>query len=280
LCLFIFETPKSQKPIDVLQRNGYFLRGEKNLLDGDVFSVALFLSLVECFMWAYLDRKLPRREMGKILGKAEGNVQDCEHAVCAWINAVVSKHAQLPVLNVIGQQFFGLPYLRLVLFHFTLEDRLLNTSDTSTKNMEIGFAVAKSLKIPLPFDESKIIQPPLAILCFWCKAIVILSALPPAKRRSPLSDQTVARRLSGLCELRRAVNDAKKRCQVLAAELSSKGDEAQRSRSVMRLLKMRVSDSSTKNDTESEHVNLEQAKNRIKWDPAVLALAKKAHERE
>jgi hypothetical protein len=280
LCSFIFDVPRKCNAISVLQSHGYFVRGDRTLFSCRTFSVESYLSLVECLMWAYLDRKIPRSSMIKVLGKSSGSLPDSEHCICAWINTVVSKHAHLPAVNVISQQFFGQPYLRVILFHFTLKDVFMNISDTSENNMSIGFSGAKELDIPLPFDETQLFQPPLSILCFWCKAIEVLSCLPVAKPQLVLSDEAVARRLTGVREMRRVVGEAKKRCQELVTEVSIKCEEARRCRSVMRRVgKVLASDSNKRIEEDTDCVEGSESR-RVRWDRSVMILAKKAYDRK
>jgi hypothetical protein len=205
VCIFIFGSSRSENPVDVLHRQGYFLRGSRDVFTqrGDAVE---FLGIVECLMWAYLDRKLPHKEMGRILGRKHlQHTQEAEAVLCRWVNAVVAKHSQLPQLNVIGQQFMGQPYFRIVLFHFTMNDALMSTTDSPKNNAAIAFEASQKLDIPLPFDCSQIAQPPLAILCFLTHAIALLSKLPAVKKRAPVTDSVVARRISGLKELRSEV---------------------------------------------------------------------------
>jgi hypothetical protein len=88
--------------------------------------------------------------MLKVLGQLDGGPsQDAETVLCRWVNAVVAKHAQLTPLSVIGQQFFGSPYFRIVLFHFTMGDGLLNV-----KGAPRGNAASARPIVDVAFDTS------------------------------------------------------------------------------------------------------------------------------
>jgi hypothetical protein len=274
LCLFLFESGRSEHPIDVLQRNGYFLRGSRTVLDpGSEFCLPSYLAITECLMWAYIDRKIPHSEMLKVLGRSDGlGSQDAEALLCRWINAIVSKYAQLAPLSVIGQQFFGLPYFRIVLFHFTMEDELLNPKDTTQNNATAIFDASRKLDIPLPFDETQVIQPPLAILCFLCYAIVLLAKLPTVKKRAPVSDAVVARRISGLRELRTEVSQLQHRCKLLNSEVAIIAQSVNDPRPQSMLLR----DRPRTGPPLPSSVSLDgRRRAHVRWAPEVLDLAKR-----
>jgi hypothetical protein len=256
--------------VEVLQRNGYFLIGSRAVLDPEAeFCLAHYLAITECLMWAYIDRKTPHREMLKILGRSDSSqVTDAEALLCRWINAIVAKHTQLAPLNVIGQQFFGQPYFRIVLFHFTMDDGLLNAKDTSQNNATATFEAARKLDMPLPFDESQITQPPLNILCFLCYAIVLLSKLPTVRKRPPVSDAVVARRISGLRELRTEVTQLQKRCRVLNQEVATIAETVNQSRPQSMLIRARPREG-------GDFHGPGRGPPRVTWAPEVLDLAKR-----
>jgi hypothetical protein len=189
----------------------------------------------------------------------------------------VAKHAQLPPLNVIGQQFFAQPYFRIVLFHFTMDDSLMNTRDTGQNNATISFDGARRLDIPLPFDESQTTQPPLCIQCFLCSAIVLLSKLPTVRKRAPVSDAVVARRITGLRELRTEVTQLQKRCKVLNNEvttISQTMNSQVRPQSTMQRARWGAAPLRSP-PRRMEPPDARGALPRVNWAPEVLELAKR-----
>ena len=173
-------------------------------------------------MWAYLDRHLPQNEMLFALGNLRSSfAHDSEACICKWINAIVSKHSRLPQLNVIGKHFFGLPYFRIILYHFTKIDKLMNNIDTNTNNAKISFDFCNKNQIVLPFDVNKVEQPPLCTLCFFCNAIKVLIKLKIDQKSSPvITDSVVVKKLNGIHKLRNEVNQLTIRCNKLSDEVN------------------------------------------------------------
>lgn len=226
VAFFVFGIQDSNKldnanPVDILHKNGYFIRYPRNLFELE-FSIQNYLSVTECLMWAYLDRHFPMNEMSPILGKSRYTaVQDSEASICRWISAIVAKHSRLPPLNVIGKQFFGLPYFRIILYHFTMNETLLNIADSKNNNARISFDFCLNYHISLPFNVNEVEQPPLCILCFLCNAIKILVKIKVVRKRPPvITDSIVVRKLNGIQQLRTEVNQLTIRCSKLSDEVN------------------------------------------------------------
>ncbi|OHS97828.1 hypothetical protein TRFO_09257 [Tritrichomonas foetus] len=269
---YIFNCQDIQNPIEILQRHGYCMRCDINIFKLE-HSVHNFLSITECLMWAYLDRHLPHREMSKIIGKARLSC-DSEAILCQWISAIVSKHSHLPPINVIGKQFFSQPYFRIVLFHFTLDDNLMNISDTPHNNAQICYQFCQNHNLMLPFNLAEIEQPPLCILCFLCYVIVHIVKLPVQNRRIHVSDSIVMKKMTGICKLKKEITQINKRCNKLNNEVNmySKIIKSRPQSVIMKERPKRIptvlSEIPPKPTARSEN------NPRIRWDPKVVEYMK------
>lgn len=278
IAVFIFgikNLSSNTNAIDILHQNGYFIRYPRNLFELE-FSIQNYLSITECLMWAYLDHHLPIKEMSNILGNISYNLaHESESTVCKWINAIVSKHSHLPPINVIRKQFFGLPYFRIILYHFTLNDELMSTNDSKINNAKIAFDFCKKNNIIMPFDENKIDHPPLCILCFLYNAIKMLSKIKIVKKRPPvITDSIVAQKLNGIQQLRTEVNQLTIRCNKLSDEVNlfSKMVKSRPRSVITKSRPIRVSSVLKKgNPIKKPAPHTEQAP-RVTWDPNVIKL--------
>lgn len=184
LCNAIFGSDISANAVEVLQKNGYFMNGSPSLMkeiSGKVDPVKV-KQLLECIMWAYLDRKVPKDAIEKIIGKTKTQAcSDAESILCMWINTVIKKHAKLPVLTTLTQHFFGKNYFRAVLYHFLHEESLLRFSEDPKQNAVIGLQRATELGIQTPFRPDDYIQHPLVVMCYLFRCAAFLSSVQPPK---------------------------------------------------------------------------------------------------
>lgn len=280
IALFIFGIQNSNEminanAIDILHQNGYFIRYTSNLFELG-FSIQNYLSITECLMWAFLDHHLPINEMSIVLGKLKSNlIHESETSICRWINTIVSKHSNLPSLNVIGKQFFGMPYFRIILYHFTRNDILMSTTDSKINNAKISFDFCNSNNIIMPFDLEKIEQPPLCILCFLCNVIKILDKIKFVKKNSfVITDSLVAQKLNGIQQLRTEVNQITKRCNKLSDEVNffSQLVKSRPHSSITKSRRVRISSNLLKKRETAKPALHSEPAPRVSWDPNVIKL--------
>lgn len=282
LCKYIFSVQNINQIIEFLQKQGYFLRGNRYLFQTPSSSAYNYLSLIECIMWAYIDKKMPIRDMQRVIGRTKQIPDDPEALLCLWINTIVVKHVHLSNLNVIGQQFFALPHFKIILYNYTHDKILLNTNETPKNNMEKTFECLRIMKIPLPFDENQINQPVLCILCFLVNAIVALSQLPRNSHKEKIIYSSLfAQRISGIKHMREEVKEIENRVHSLNDEVSLISKQIQsKSRPASQILRKRAPKLIPQNLTEQNLKRTQKVGERIKWDPQVIEAARLAKQRQ
>ena len=218
---YIFNT-KTKDPIETLQQNGYFLRGDKQILNKTYFDESAIIHLIECFMWANLDRKMPRHLIAKKIGRIKVlTCTDPEQTLCVWINHCVQPYAKkLPPLSTISQHFIGLPHFRALLYYYTKDETLLRFADSAT-NAQIALKTCVKLGITPPFDQFNYKQSPLVIMCFLMDAISVLDKVKPIPPPRPISKLDIQRLNYNIISTRKEVESIKKRVILLTNDVAT-----------------------------------------------------------
>lgn len=218
LCGALFNSDDKDNAIEVLQRNGYFLNGNPGLLKDleSKFDAGKARQFYECLMWSYLDRRVPRDALTKVIGEARTRAcSDPEAALCMWINTCTRRHAKLAPITAITQHFFGRPHFRAVLYKFVRESSLLDFSQDPVVNAEVGLARAAALGLQAPFSAAKYRQQPLIIMCFLFRCVAVLADVEPPKPPAVIKGTDMTSMLVNIEQAKRDVAAANKRVSVL-----------------------------------------------------------------
>jgi hypothetical protein len=178
----LFGSDLDASPVDTLKTNGYYLQGRPSFLKDmeNKLDMRKLRQFLECIMWAFLDRRVPRDALKALIGQTKATCcNDAESALCVWINTIVKPHLPLPPISSITRHFFGLPHFRVLLFNFVRDKTLLDVSSDPKVNARIGLSRAAKLGLQAPFRTTDYMQSPLIIMCFLCKCVVGLSRVQP-----------------------------------------------------------------------------------------------------
>jgi hypothetical protein len=173
-------------------------------------------------MWVYLDHRRPVKALSAVIGRTKVRAaSDAESLLCAWVNAVVSRHLALPLLSAVSRHFLGFPHFRVVLFNFVRDRELLNVSANHAVNARVGLAKAAELSLRPPFPPEEYEQSPLVIMCYLYSCIAGLADVKPPPPPRPISREDI-RVMIG------SVEDAKKELAAVSAKVATLGDSVAR----------------------------------------------------
>ena len=211
---------KTKDPIDSLQKKGYYLRGDKKILNSHVFNEREIGHLIECFMWAFLDNKIPRNLIQKKIGRVKVvTCSDPEQILCCWINSCnspLSKKVQQ--ITAISQHFIGSRNFRGLLYSYMRDESLLEFKDPATNAQEALKACVKIGLTP-PFDQFNYKQSPLVIMCFLIEAVSVLDKVKPLPGPRPVSKLDIQRVNYNIIIARRDVDTLKARVGALSNDV-------------------------------------------------------------
>jgi hypothetical protein len=175
---------------------------------------------LECIMWAFLDRKVPREALRTSIGQTRATCcKDAESSLCMWINTIVKPHLPLPPLSSITRHFFGLAHFRVLLFNFLRDKSLLDISPDPKVNAKVGLSRAAKLDLYAPFPSTEYQQSPLLIMCFLCRCVVGLSVIQPPSPGPAITGVELQKKLDAIEELKKAVTEVTQRVSVLSQEV-------------------------------------------------------------
>lgn len=184
-CHALFNSEIGENSIEVLQKHGYYLNGKPSLMQEieTKFEPQSVSPVLECLMWAYLDRQVPRTALTKLIGSSRAQAcTDSESACCMWINTNIKKYTKLTPVTAITGNFFGKPHFRVALFAYIHKDFLLDISDDPAVNAEVGLTCAAEAGLQAPFTPKDYHQTPLVIMCYLVRCI---SRLAQTKQQKP-----------------------------------------------------------------------------------------------
>jgi hypothetical protein len=218
----LFGSDLDAPPVETLVKNGYFLNGKPTFLKDmetklDIRKLRQFL---ECIMWAFLDRRVPRDALKASIGQTRATCcKDAEASLCMWINTIVKPHLPLPRLSSITRHFFGLAHFRVLLFHFLRDQSLMDVSPDPKVNAKVGLSRAAKLDLRAPFPSTEFQQSPLIIMCFLCRCVVGLANVSPPTPGPAITGVELQKKLDAIEEQKKVVSAVTQRVGVLSKEV-------------------------------------------------------------
>ena len=232
-CHALFDSEIDANAVEVLQKHGYFLNGKPSLMTEieTKYDARAVSHLLECLMWAYLDRNVPRKALARLVGNSRAQAcVDAESACCMWINTSIKKHSKLQPITTITSHFFGKPHFRVALFHYLHQDALLDISDDPKVNAEVGLNCAADAELRAPFAPGHYQQPPLVILCYLCRCITLLAQMQRPKRKAVVTAIEMTTMLKN-------IEEKKKELAATTARVTQLSDEIKEINEILRTMK-------------------------------------------
>ncbi|EAY20580.1 hypothetical protein TVAG_239570 [Trichomonas vaginalis G3] len=216
---YIFDV-NTDAPIDILHNHGYYRYGDASIFAKSNFDEIAFINLIECYMWASLDRKIPTNVLVKKVGRTKVfSLNDPEAIICSWINTCCSTYTKLRPVTSISQYFIGSNQFRALLYSYTRDESLLQYSDPKT-NAEISLRTCSTYGIKQTFEYENYQQSPLVIMCFLVDAIAKLDSIKPLPRPRTISRMDMQRIEKNISDTKKEVESLKIRCGVLANDVN------------------------------------------------------------
>lgn len=283
-CHAIFNSEIGANAVEVLQKNGYYLNGNPALMKEieTKFDPRAISNFLECLMWAYLDRNVPRKSLSKLIGNSRSQAcVDAESACCMWINTSIKKHSKLPPISTITSHFFGKPHFRVALFNYLHQDILLDVSDDPNNNAEVGLTRAFEAGLQAPFSHKNYQQPPLVIMCYLLRCISLLSEMQQPKPRPVVSAVEMTTMLKNIEQKKKEITETTSRVVRLSDEISEISEILRTmKRPVSHLARTMPQGAVTHDARPQTSLAATSASNRVTWEIPEGALQRSLEERE
>lgn len=219
LTQYIFNI-KDGDPIKTLQSQGYYLNGDKTILKKNYFDERGIDQLIECFMWANLDKKMPLDLIRKHIGRVKVlTCPDADALLCCWVSTIAARFTKLRPIATITHHFLGLPHFRAVLYSFLKDEELLAFSDNPDVNASFSLKTCVKIGLTPTFDQFHYKQSPLVLMCFLVDAIRALDRVQPPAPVRCVSRSQVARIRSQIAAKKREVAAINVRVSKLQADV-------------------------------------------------------------
>lgn len=216
---YIFDV-KTESPIDVLHKYGYYRYGDASIFKKQNLDEISLINLIECYMWASLDRKIPTNTLVRKVGRIKiFSLSDPEAILCSWINSCCLQYTKLRPITSITQNFIGSYHFRALLYSYVRDESLLKYADPRT-NAQVSLKVCESCGIHLLFDAHSFLQSPLVIMCFLVDTINILDTVKPMPGPRAVSRMDMQRIEKNIAETKREVEQIKSRCNILSNDVN------------------------------------------------------------
>lgn len=219
LTWYIFEV-KTDSPLKILHENGYYKYGDTSLFTQTEFDKISFINLIECYMWANLDRRIPTDLLVKKVGKVKIFAsKDPETILCSWINTCCYTCTKLRQIQSISHDFIGSNHFRALLYSYIKDESLLKFANPQT-NAYFSLNTCASYGFHKYFEPEEYRQSPLVIMCYLVDMIKFLDELKPRPAPRPVSQLDVQKINKNIAETKKEVESIKVRCGALANDIS------------------------------------------------------------